>query len=67
MATEDIKEYIVSFNEAVRNGDPAQVSTHYDNWNKLTEKYYKQSEWPTPESIATLVQESVFAWERFLM
>lgn len=57
MATEDLKDYIVSFYEALKGGDSTQVSTHYDNWNKFTDKYYKQSEWPTPDTVSTWVKD----------
>ncbi len=60
MATDDVKEYLVGFYEAVKSGDSTQISTHYDNWNKVTEKYYKQSEWPSPDSISSWVKDGVF-------
>jgi hypothetical protein len=57
MATDDVKDYLVGFYEAVKSG--AEISSHYDNWNKITEKYYKQSEWPSPETVSSWVKDGV--------
>lgn len=55
-----VKSFLSSFAQALR--DPASTGfsgiTHlYDQqWSKLTDKYYKQSEWPTSSAIAEIVQ-----------
>jgi translation initiation factor 3 subunit L len=53
---EIVRKFVLDFQQAIKDQNVYQIAQFYDNhWNKLTEKYYKQSEWPAPEAITPIV------------
>jgi translation initiation factor 3 subunit L len=53
---ESVRKFLLDFCQAIKDQNVAQIYQFYDNnWNKLTEKYYKQSEWPALEVVAQIV------------
>ncbi|SPC60792.1 related to eIF3l - translation initiation factor 3 subunit L [Ustilago sp. UG-2017b] len=55
---DQIRKYIVLFNQAIQNNDVQDISNAYEGtWNRLTDKFYARSEWPEAETIAPLVND----------
>ncbi|KAJ9477489.1 Eukaryotic translation initiation factor 3 subunit L [Pseudozyma hubeiensis] len=55
---DQIRKYIVLFNQAVQNNNVQDISNAYEGtWNRLTDKFYARSEWPEAETIAPLVND----------
>lgn len=55
---DQIRKYIVLFNQAVQNNNVQDISNAYEGtWNRLTDKFYARSEWPEAEIIAPLVND----------
>ncbi|KAJ9113065.1 hypothetical protein QFC22_006161 [Naganishia vaughanmartiniae] len=53
---EDVKKFIGAFHQAILGNDSAQISAMYEGgWNRLTQQYYAESEWPEAELLAPLV------------
>ncbi|KAJ9094222.1 hypothetical protein QFC21_006048 [Naganishia friedmannii] len=53
---EDVKKFIVAFHQAILASDAAQISAMYEGgWNRLTQQYYSETEWPEAELLAPLV------------
>jgi len=53
---EHIRNFVFLFHQAVKERNPTSIKNIYENtWNKVTEKYFKQSEWPTGKAVAHLV------------
>jgi len=51
-----VKDFILGFQQSLEDGNLVQITNNYEiNWTKLTDRYFKQSEWPTPDRIASLV------------
>lgn len=61
MATDDINAFISNFHVSIKGGDLTHINSNYENWNRLTDKYFKQSEWPRSESISNLLQDDKFS------
>ena len=55
-----VKDFLVYFCDAVVNKrDVGVIHNIYEqSWNRLTERYYKNSPWPPVELVAALVNES---------
>jgi translation initiation factor 3 subunit L len=55
---DQVKNFILGFQQAIKDQNIAQITQNYDNnWNKLTDKFYKQTEWPSVDNVAPLVNE----------
>ncbi|PWZ03232.1 eukaryotic translation initiation factor 3 subunit L [Testicularia cyperi] len=55
---DQIRKYIVLFNQAVQNNNIQDISNAYEGtWNRLTDKFFARSEWPEAETIAPLVND----------
>jgi hypothetical protein len=55
---DSVKSFIQTFYQAVKENQLLQINQHYDNhWGKLTEKYFKQAEWPSAATISPLVND----------
>lgn len=62
MATtnDDVNKFVKELHQAVKTGNTTLANTSYEaNWTKLTEKHFKQSEWPAAEQIANLVENGM--------
>ncbi|KAA8497784.1 Eukaryotic translation initiation factor 3 subunit L [Porphyridium purpureum] len=52
-----VRQFIVFFRAKFREGNTQEIHTLYENtFNKLSKKYYPDSEWPPAEVIAPLVE-----------
>lgn len=55
---EPVKAFITQFHQTIKDQQVTQINQNYDNgWSKVTEKYYKQSEWPSASQIAPIVND----------
>jgi len=53
---DSVKSFIASFHQAVKDNSLVLINQNYDaNWGKLTEKFFKQAEWPSAAVVAPLV------------
>jgi len=53
---EVIRLFVVYFQKQVREGNVYEVHTNYEaTFNKLTDRFYKSTPWPSAETIAPLV------------
>ncbi|KAL7409419.1 eukaryotic translation initiation factor 3 subunit 6 [Mrakia frigida] len=53
---EDVLKFLVKFHQAVKDNDiPAMTAAYERGWNTLTQAHYSQSEWPSDDLIAPLV------------
>ncbi|KAG8927777.1 hypothetical protein FRC03_011644 [Tulasnella sp. 419] len=51
-----VKRFIIHFHQAIITNNLVEISAAYESgWTRLTEKYYKTTEWPEAEIIAPLV------------
>lgn len=50
------KQFIQSFHQAILNNDtPSILSMYESGWNRITQQYYSNEEWPEGEVVAGLV------------
>jgi len=55
-----VKQFITYFYRHIKEGNLYDINTMYEtSFNKITEKYYKQSPWPAPETISALVNHDL--------
>lgn len=55
---EAVKTFIAGFHQTIKDQQVTQINQNYDNgWSKITEKLYKQTEWPTAAQIAPIVND----------
>ncbi|CDZ97426.1 eukaryotic translation initiation factor 3 subunit 6 [Phaffia rhodozyma] len=53
---EDVAKFIVKFHQALKEKDLPTLTAAYERgWNALTQQHYSQSEWPSEEAVASLV------------
>jgi len=56
-----IKTFVQFFSKQLRTKDLYEIADLYDTeWNKLTDKYFKASPWPSADSIAPFVENDDF-------
>jgi hypothetical protein len=49
-------QFIQSFHQAILNNDtPSILSMYESGWNRITQQYYSNEEWPEGEVVAGLV------------
>eukprot|EP01120_Amphizonella_sp_Union-15-10_P005633 TRINITY_DN168_c0_g1_i3.p1 TRINITY_DN168_c0_g1~~TRINITY_DN168_c0_g1_i3.p1 ORF type:complete len:487 (+),score=98.39 TRINITY_DN168_c0_g1_i3:54-1514(+) len=56
----EIRSFVELFSQAAKDRNHQKLKTVYDNWSKVTEKYFKQSEWPTAKAMSSLADDPVF-------
>lgn len=55
---EVVKQFVTYFHRHIQDRNVYDIFSMYENsWSKITEKYFKQSEWPHPLDIAYLVND----------
>lgn len=55
---EVVKQFVTYFHRHIQDRNVFDIFSMYENsWTKITEKYFKQIEWPHPLDIAYLVQD----------
>ncbi|KAG7527756.1 hypothetical protein FFLO_06618 [Filobasidium floriforme] len=53
---DEVKKFIQSFHQAILNNDtPSILSMYESGWNRITQQYYSNEEWPEGEVVAGLV------------
>eukprot|EP01125_Pyxidicula_operculata_P006138 TRINITY_DN2136_c0_g1_i2.p1 TRINITY_DN2136_c0_g1~~TRINITY_DN2136_c0_g1_i2.p1 ORF type:complete len:488 (-),score=102.45 TRINITY_DN2136_c0_g1_i2:758-2221(-) len=53
---ENVKSYVLGFYQSLKERNISQINYNYDtNWNKMCDKYFKQTEWPTADKISSIV------------
>lgn len=62
-----VKDFLRYFRDAVVfKRDIGVIHNVYEqSWNKLTERYYRNTSWPPVESVAPLVDDGTFCFIRF--
>jgi translation initiation factor 3 subunit L len=59
---DQVKTFLTQFHQTIKDQQVTQINQNYDNgWSKITEKYYKQSEWPTVAQVSPLVGDGASA------
>ncbi|XP_049850278.1 eukaryotic translation initiation factor 3 subunit L-like [Schistocerca gregaria] len=56
-----VKSFLIAFADHIREQNIPLINSAYESgWSKITERYYKQAEWPSPDDVSVLVNDEIF-------